>query len=139
MSLRPCAACQQRPAGKLSSVYWSWSRADRTRAAVLQRLCIACFIIRVMPFFEVEPSETILCPSCHAPSDDDMDPVFAKVYVPGQPEQELELATCPTCAVQVRSEAMAGAQLLADRNPEFGGQAPKLDATSVWDSLGFRR
>jgi hypothetical protein len=139
MSLRPCSACNQRKLGeKLASVYWSWNRADRSRAAWLQRLCIGCFILRVMPLQDEDHSEAILCPMCHTPSVDDMDPVFARVYVPGQHDSALELPTCPKCAVALRTEAMEGSEPLPDRQAQVGGQAPNLTGTSVWDSLGLR-
>jgi len=138
MALRPCDACSHRVSEKLSSVYWSWNLADRSRRAYLQRLCLACFIQRILPLLTAEVSDAILCPGCHSPSDDDMDPVFAKVYCPGQPVQALELPYCPKCAVTVRVDAQEGAVLLPDRNPEFGGQAPERSLTSAWDSLGLR-
>lgn len=138
MALRPCSSCGERFPAKACSLYWSWNRADRTRAAFLQRVCPTCFARDVLAFWAIEYGPEILCPACHSPSGDDMDPVFCKVYVPGQPEQELELALCPACAVEVRNRAMRGAEALPDRNPEFGGQAPKLTATSVWDSMGLK-
>lgn len=138
MALRPCDACSKRVSEKLSSVYWSWNLADRSRRAYLQRLCLACFILRVMPLLTAEVADAILCPSCHSPTDEDMDPVFAKVYVPGQPEQALELPMCPRCAVNLRNEALEGSVLLPDRNPQFGGQAPERSLTSAWDALGLR-
>ena len=138
MALRPCSACQKRVEGKLASVYWSWNLEDRSRVAYLQRLCITCFVIQVLPFEEQDFSDTLMCPSCHTPSGDDMQPVFAKVYMPGHSESALELPTCSNCAAMLREQAQTGAERLPDRGTEFGGQAPKLSATSVWDSLGLR-
>lgn len=138
MALRPCSVCGQRTAEKHCSLYWSWNRADRSRTAWLQRVCANCFATRIIPFWGMEYGAEILCPMCHTPSGDDMDPVFCKVYVPGQPEVSLELATCPKCAVELRNGALEGAEELPDRNPQLGGQAPKLSATEVWDSLGLR-
>jgi hypothetical protein len=139
MALRPCSACEQRVDGKLSSCYWSWNLADRSRVAWLQRLCVTCFCASVLALMEKpDLNGPILCPMCHAPSSDDMDPVFCKVYVPGAPGQLLELATCPRCAVELRGRAQTGAERLPDRSEEFGGQAPKLSAADVWASLGLR-
>jgi len=138
VSLRPCSACSERPVGqKLSSCYWSWNRADRSRVAYLQRLCITCFCMRVLPMIGLEYGAEIMCPLCHSPSGDDMDPVYCKVYVPGQVEQALELPTCPKCAVALRSQAIEGATQLDDRNTGFGGQAPEQSAQDTWSSLGL--
>jgi hypothetical protein len=67
-----------------------------------------------------------------------MDPVFCKVYVPGQPETMLELATCPKCAVELRNRALTGAEALPDRREGFRGQASEPSAADVWASLGLR-
>lgn len=139
MALRPCDKCSHRVHEKLSSAYWSWNLADRTRRCYLQRLCLDCFILGVLPLLTAETAEAILCPACHSPTDEDMDPVFAKIYVPGQPVQELELPYCPRCAAELRLGIVDASVLLPDRNPEFGGQAPERSLTSAWDALGLQR
>jgi hypothetical protein len=137
MALRPCSSCGQRVAGKLTSLYWSWNLADRSRRAYLQRLCGACFSRFVLPFWAYVAETPLLCPACHSPVEEDMDPVFCKLYVPGQPEHELELPLCPRCAADLRNHALVGAEILPDREAAVGGQAPNLTSTNVWDALGL--
>jgi hypothetical protein len=137
VSLRLCGACGTRPPGKIASVYWSWLKADRARVAYRQFLCPSCVRDVILPLLEPVDGSLLMCPMCHAPSDDDLDPVYSKVYVPGTDPIALELATDAVCAAELRARALAGAEQLEDRGAEFGGQAPKPSVPSEWAALGI--
>ena len=138
MSLYLCSACQERVPGKLSQVYWAWIRADGTRASMKQRLCMTCFCINVLPIATDALSAIVACPVCHAGTLDDMDPIYATVYMPGQPRMDVEMATCGPCAVEVRNRALAGAVELSDRQGALGGSSPPtISAADAWAALGL--
>lgn len=139
MSLYPCSACAERVPGKLSQVYWAWIRADGSRGAWRQRLCLTCFCMHVLPIATAALEALVACPVCHAGTATDMDPVYATVYMPGQERMDAEMALCGPCAVEVRNRALVGAEALPDRQGGLGGSSPPpVSAADAWAALGLR-
>jgi hypothetical protein len=140
MPLIPCSGCRTRDYDKLSQVTWAWSRADRTRAAWRQRLCVNCFAARVLAIEEPIPADgPLTCPGCHIETEHDFDAVYATAYVPGAGKFRYEFPFCGACAVEVRNRAQQNAELLPERELESRGQAPGLSNTpTAWDQLGIR-
>ena len=139
MSLYPCSACGQRAPGKLAQVYWAWLRADQSRVSYKQRLCTTCYCMHVLPVAAEAVSNVVACPVCHAGTLDDMDPVYATIYLPGQDRTDAEMALCGPCAVEVRNRALLGAEQLVDRGAEVGGPSPQpVTAADAWAALGIR-
>jgi hypothetical protein len=139
MPLQPCSSCGQRSTSKLSTVYWAWNLADHSRRAYRQRLCITCYCMSVAPLSGEQDMEHLACPLCHVGTDDDMDPVYATVFVPGTPKFRIESPTCAPCAVEVRNRAMQGADDLEDRQQLGVGaetSAPTYTAADAWASIG---
>lgn len=138
MSLYPCSACAERVPGKLSQIYWAWNRADGTRRAVKQRLCMTCFCMHVLPVATAAMEALVACPVCHTSTVSDMDPVYATIYMPGQPQMDAEMALCGPCAVEVRNRAQLGAEDLPDRQGELGGSSPPpVTSADAWKALGL--
>ena len=138
MSLYPCSACSERVPGKLSQVYWAWIRADGVRVAYKQRLCLKCFSVTLLGLIPSALENLVTCPACGISTVDDMDPVYATCYVPGQPQLDLELALCGAHAVEIRNRALAGAETLADRQGALGGSSPPPQLpTDAWAALGI--
>ena len=138
MSLYPCSACSERVPGKMSQVYWAWLRADDTRVAYKQRLCSACFITNVWIAASEAMNNLVACPVCHEGTADNMDPVYATLYVPGQPRMDAEMALCPRDAVEIRNRALLGAESLQDRQSALGGSSPPPPtAADTWAALGI--
>jgi hypothetical protein len=137
VALRPCSMCGERVPGKLASCYWAWSLADHSRYAAVQRLCFACLVANVLPLADGQEEDWLNCPVCHTNETENMDPVFLKLYIPGQPERSFEWPTGPVCAVEIRSRAIVGAEDLPDRQVEVGGLAPKPPVRTSWDELGL--
>jgi len=139
MSLIPCSFCGLRAPGKLSSTTWAWYRADGVRVAYRQRLCLACFAANVVPL-EVETREfSLACPMCHVDASDDLDAVYATIFVPGMGKITLELPTDAKCAAELRRRAQQGAEKL--ETSEFGGQGsgPQTGSQdSAWAQLGIQ-
>jgi hypothetical protein len=138
VSLLPCSGCGERVPGKLSTVYWAWFRADQTRYACRQRLCLACFVATVVPLAEASAQNLVACPVCHEDTISDMDPVYADIYMPNQPKHRAELALCGAHAVEIRNRAQRGCELLPDRLGGVGGpQPPNDDPNDAWAAIGL--
>lgn len=138
MSLYPCSACSERVPGKMSQIYWAWVKADQTRAAYKQRLCMQCFMTNVWVVVLQAMDNLVACPVCHEGTAENMDPVYATLYVPGQPRMDTEMALCPRDAVEVRNRALLGAETLQDRQGALGGSSPPPPtAAEAWAALGI--
>lgn len=139
MSLYPCSMCEQRTPGKLCQATWAWWRADNTRVAYRQRLCVTCFAQHISPL-EVQSREfTLLCPVCGTNSEGDMDPVYLTVYVPTVGPVRLEMPCCGACAVELRVLAQRNATKLEDQSDSLGA-ADRSPQTQVgpWAALGIQ-
>lgn len=140
MSLFPCSGCGQKVHEKLSSITWAWTRADLSRKAYRQRLCVACYATKVIPLELAAQESPWDCPVCHTDPADGLDPVYCTSFIPGIGKRQLELATCAPCAVSVRSFAQQNARELEDRQQEFGGQGPgpqTYSSSDPWKDLGY--
>jgi len=138
VSLYPCSGCSERVPGKLAQIYWAWNLADNSRVAYKQRLCMQCFMRDVWQVAIDAQAQVVACPVCHAGTVDDMDPVYATIYCPGQPQIDAEMALCGPCAVEVRNRAQAGAEKLPDRQGALGGSSPPpVTAAQAWAALGL--
>jgi hypothetical protein len=139
VSLYPCSSCSQRVPGKLCQIYWAWFQADDVRVAYRQRLCMTCFSASVYAPMLDAMNDLVSCPICHAGTASDMDPVYATIYIPGQPQIQSEMALCGPCAVEMRNRALVGAEKLPDRRDESGGSSPPtISAADSWAALGIR-
>jgi hypothetical protein len=139
VSLYPCSACGQRSPGKLAQVYWAWVLVDGTRRSYKQRLCTTCYCMHVLPVAIAAADNVVACPVCHMGTLDDMDPVYATIYLPRQDRQDAEMALCGKCAVEIRRRALVGAEQLVDREVGSGGPSPQpVDPADVWAALGIR-
>ena len=138
MSLYPCSLDGKRHPGKLAQVYWAWVKADGERLALRQRLCQGCYMESVYPVAIAAQSALAACPVCHISTVDDMDPVYATVFLPKQPRGDVEMALCPPCAVRIRVMAQTGSEPLEDRGIGVGGPAPLgPDAADSWAAIGI--
>jgi C4-type Zn-finger protein len=82
--------------------------------------------------------ELVMCPVCGIGTMDDMDPVYADIFVPGFEKVRAEMALCGACAVGVRNNAMIGCEVLPDRGSEIGGpQPPNGPTVDVWAEIGI--
>ena len=108
MSLYPCSACSERVPGKMSQVYWAWLRADGMRVAYKQRLCSTCFITNVWIAASEAMNNLVACPVCHEGTADNMDPVYATLYVPGQPRMDAEMALWQQHSHDIATQARNG-------------------------------
>lgn len=139
MSLYPCSACGERSPGKLAQIYWAWNQADGGRVSYKQRLCTTCYCMHVLPIALEATENVVACPVCHEGTLDDMDPVYATIYLPRQDRNDAEMALCARDAVEVRTRAMRGAERLTDREVGSGGPSPQpVTAADVWAALGIR-
>jgi len=138
VSLYPCSACGNRVPGKLSQIYWAWNQADGHRVAYKQRLCLNDFTATVYPVLVKGMADMVSCPACGISTINDMDPVYATIYTPGQPQIDAEWAMCPACAVEVRNHAIEGSERLPDRQDGVGGSSPPpVTAADAWRALGL--
>jgi hypothetical protein len=138
MSIRPCHLCGQRVRGKLASLYWAWYLADNTRVAWRQNLCVGCLseafatLLKAASASE-QTSET--CPNCGGSNKDDLDPLFAVLYLPQQEQREFELELDAACAAKVRLLIIDQGDRLTDRSGSGRGPTPPSD--NRWAELGL--
>jgi hypothetical protein len=140
VNLQSCTYCGTRPAEKLTQTTWAWLRADRTRVAWRQKLCVACFVTNVLPLEQpLEAGTRLTCPGCHIDTEDDFDAVYVTSYVPGTGKFAIQAPLCGACAVEVRNRAQKNAERLEDRQPGSGAAAPESTPTQVdaWTALGI--
>jgi hypothetical protein len=139
VSLIPCCVCHGHIPNKPVSIYWAWNRADGSRAAWLQKVCVACFAAGLAQLAQKIAPDALVCPQCGIGTVDDMDPVYASLYIPGYEKITVEAPLCGPCAVPIRTAAQVGATALPQRQGVLGGQgqAPQLmPADQVWRDLG---
>jgi len=132
---RPCSICEQKVPGKLASLYAAWFRADGTRVASKQRLCVGCLqagYVELLRKVADESNDTDTCPSCGSSNTDDLDPIYLTLYLPKQPEREFELGMDSACAAKLRLVLQQGCEPLQDRTASGRGPSP---SPSAWDSV----
>lgn len=142
MSLIPCTECAQRQPGGAKRVHCTaaWNLTDGSRRAYRHHLCIACFVAMVAPLEPDPDNESLVCPSCHGSSEDDLDPVYVTYFPFSAPKQNMEVAFCGACAASWRSMWQDKSEHLPEREAPSGGpeSAPRLDAGQMWAALGLR-
>jgi hypothetical protein len=138
VSIRPCHLCHKRVRGKLASLYWAWYLADNVRVAWRQNLCLDCLTEAFSTLFKSaaaadENSDT--CPNCGTKCGDDIDPLFAVLYLPGSEQREYELELDAACAAKVRLLVVDQGDRLTDRAGRGSGPTPPTD--NRWAELGL--
>ena len=139
MSVFPCSVCRSRRPGKLASAYWAWFNADGARSAWKVRYCPECAGESLSPLFsslrEMDgTSHVFACVSCGASAEEDSDPIYLTLYLPGKEPVEYALQLDTACAAKLRIPIT----IHGDRLPDRGGvvRGPSL-GTSAWDALGL--
>jgi len=136
----PCGSCGRLNVGKLSSATWAWWNAENTRVAWRQNLCVECYCTSVAGLDNAVREDPLSCPVCHTAPQDQLDPCYLTIYVPGVGPMRYEFATCAPCAVEVRVRGQVGARKLLDRQASSGGldPSPQTDpALAAWRALGL--
>jgi hypothetical protein len=137
--LVPCSSCGSRESGKNAWLCWAWNRADNTRVAWKQKVCLTCFSATALPLIVACEEGLFQCPACHSDPEGQLDPIYLTYVMPGQQKAQAELATCGSCAVEIRTRAMVGAEQMPDRESQgVGATAPTQTSVSGWDALGLR-
>ena len=136
-SIYPCSVCGERPPGKLASVFFAHYVLEGVREAYKQRLCAGCYIDRYAALFSSALDDPSLCPSCHTKWGDDLDAVYASVYLPKQAGAEVPLPLCGACCSMLWPLVKEGSVRLEDRERQVGGSQPPISSASIWDSLGL--
>lgn len=138
MSLFPCTACGERPAGKLANVTLAWWPDGRTRVAYRHRLCMTCYCTHILPLDVPEGASVLTCPACHIDTTEGMSPLYVTSFLPGVGKTQLELPMCEPCADKLRQFGHDGGTQLLDKPPEGPGSSPQTMApgTEGWAALG---
>lgn len=138
--LSPCTSCGSRAKGKNAWLCWAWNRADNQRVAYIQKLCLGCVSVKLVPILIGAEIEELVCPQCHTDPGEQLDPIYLSYILPGAGQVDVELATCGPCAVEVRIFAQEGSAFAQDRHKGVGAEdaAPTQPAVSAWDALGLR-
>lgn len=139
MSVYPCSACRQRKPGKLASAYWAWFNADGERSAWKARYCPACANDVFSKLFETlraadGTSDVFACLSCGASAQEDSDPIYLTLYLPGKEPTEYALQLDSACAAKLRIPITTQAERLPDRGGIVRGPSHTV---SAWDALGL--
>jgi hypothetical protein len=132
-----CSGCREKRPGKYAAFYWAWFNADRSRSAWKQRFCAPCALANWQPLLLTlnsvnSDSDDYACVSCGASAQQDSDPVYLTLYVPGKDPQEYSITLDAACAASLRVKMQNGAERLPDRGGVVRG--PSSHA-SDWDEL----
>lgn len=139
MSVFPCSVCRQRKPGKLASAYWAWFNADGGRSAWKLRYCPGCAAEALSALLKAssqlgETSDVFACIACGASAENDSDPIYLTLYLPGRETTEYALQLDSACAARLRIPITQDGTRLPDRGGVVGGPPP---LTSAWDKLGL--
>jgi hypothetical protein len=115
VSLIPCDSCRKRVQEKLAQVTWAWYADNGQRVAYRQRLCTACYVTNVLPFDKPVDYDALTCPGCGISTEQDMAPVYATAFLPGQGREQFEFPTCAACATRMHVMAIEGGHELESR------------------------
>lgn len=139
MSKYACSVCHGKVLGKIAVGYWAWFDAKGQRSAWKVRYCVECAtknlrFLFILPPQVSESMDIFTCALCGAGIQDDSDPVWLTLYVPGQEPREWELQLDGPCAVRIRAPLVSSGEKLADRSSQVRGPS---SLTSAWDALGL--
>jgi hypothetical protein len=139
VSVYPCSICRGRRPGKLASAYWAWFNADGARSAWKLRYCLDCAVKHLSLLLngsseQAEISSVFACVQCGASAEQDSDPMYCTLYVPGKEPTEYALQLCAACAAHLRVPITTQGERLEDRGGVVRGPSP---LTSAWDALGL--
>jgi hypothetical protein len=137
MSVFPCSMCRQRKPGKLATAYWAWFLADGERSAWKLRYCPNCAVESLSKLLQQlrgmgEESSPSSCVSCGMDTNEDQDPVYLTLFLPGREPEEFALLLDSVCAVKLRSPISEHGERLPDRGGVVRGPSP---STTAWDAL----
>lgn len=139
MSRFPCSLCHGRVLGKIAVGYWAWFLVDGSRSAWKVRYCVECAQKNLSWLFKTSPAaltntSLFACISCGASCEEDSDPCWLTLYVPGQEPREWELQLDAACAAKLRIPVTSSGEKLLDRTAQMRGPS---SLTSAWDALGL--
>jgi hypothetical protein len=139
VSVYPCSVCGGRKPGKLASAYWAWFLADGSRSAWKLRYCLGCasesLSILLNPSLQQGGSlDVFACISCGASAEEDSDPIYCTLYLPGKEPAEFALQLDSACAAKLRIPITSHGDRLLDRGGVTRGPS---SSTSAWDALGL--
>lgn len=139
MSVFPCSVCKLRKPGKLATAYWAWFLADQSRSAWKLRYCPACAQDVLLALLTKlnglgDSSDPLDCVSCGGKVQDDADPIYLTLFLPGKEPQEYAAQLDAACAAKMRIPITTQGERLADRGGLVRGPSP---SNSAWDALGL--
>ena len=138
MSLLPCSVCGRRRPGKLASAYWAWFDANGERAAWKLRYCLECAQEGLSVLFkdsqqEENESTVFDCVSCGSQVQEDSDPIFVTLFLPGKEATEHSLQLDGACAARWRIPITLHGTKLENRPLE----STRKEAISAWAAIGI--
>lgn len=79
-------------------------------------------------------SDVFACVSCGAGAQEDSDPIYLTLYLPGREPMEYAVQLDSACAARLRIPITSKGERLPDRGGVVGGPP---SSTSAWDALGL--
>lgn len=139
MVLVRCDGCLTRPQSKYTSAYLAWFNDEGVRVARKLRLCDSCLVEHVLPYVQpIDPNERLHCPSCHIDTEDDYRAVYGKVFMPGYPEENIEVPFCEGCRLIFVAWANERGVPLDDRRGADDGPTTHPSGLEVLRSMGIQ-
>jgi hypothetical protein len=123
---------------KLASAYWAWFNADGERTAWRMKYCPACVHEVFKPLLTDSPaqeneSDIFACLLCGTSAENDSDPVFCTLYLPGQPEMEYSFPLDGACAASLRGPITTHGTRLPNRD----GSTVNRSTVDPWAAIGI--
>lgn len=138
MVLVRCDGCYTRPQSKYTSAYMAWFNAEGVRVARKLRLCDGCLTEHLLPYVQpIEPDERLHCPSCHIDTEDDYQAVYGRIFMPGYPDENVEIPFCDSCRNVMVEWLGARGEALEDRRRADDGPTTHPSGLEVLRSMGI--
>ena len=116
-----CGYCDKPTRGPLASVYWAWFSPDHERIAYRVKYCPAHAKSILNPLFlswlsRVEEDFGQLCLTCGELLEQDDATLWARVYLPGQEERNIDAEQCASCMAKISADLIEHGQKLKNRS-----------------------
>ena len=138
MILKRCSRGCEPQSEPLTWTVSAWVRADGTRVAYKQKLCLTCVSGTLAPMHVACERPEMTCPGCGLSTEADMDPVWITWIPKGVGTLHTDAPFCGACAARYRIWAQEGAQKLERDDEGLRGRdnAPQHSLAGALQALG---
>jgi hypothetical protein len=132
-----CGYCHEKPRGGMASVYWAWFDADHQRVAYRVKYCAPDAARYLKPLLvawleHLDNQFSSLCDSCGEQLEQEQNVIYARIYLPGHEERDLDASLCDSCYAKLAGDFIEHGEQLKNRD-----QFAPAHANTAWTALGI--